>query len=276
MKGLVPLLALCIACATPAAAQSTRGLDALERRGELLGWEAVGRLDKPNGFCTGTLIASDLVLTAAHCVFDAAGQLLPPERLLFRAGYANGTAIAERSADRVVVPEGYHHSPTGMQGAEETRVDVALVRLSQPISTAEADPFRIHDSPREGDRVSVLSYGQGREETLSREGDCNVTGRYRDGLMSFDCNVTFGSSGAPVFVKYGTRVRILSLISGGTNLGTGDTVSFGMELPALVDDLKQQLRTGGATAVTSGGARRITVGGGMGDGGARFVRPGGS
>ena len=35
------------------------------------GWEAVGRIDiGASAFCTGTLIAPALVLTAAHCLYE--------------------------------------------------------------------------------------------------------------------------------------------------------------------------------------------------------------
>ena len=149
---------------------------------------------------------------------------------------------------------------------------MALVRLSSPVSASEAAPFRLHETPRAGDRVSVVSYGRGRSEALSRQAECNVTDRFRGGIMSFDCNVTYGSSGAPVFMRYGTRVRIVSLISGGTRLGESDVVSYGMELPAIVDTLKQQLRAGGSRPAASDGARRIQVGQRNATG-ARFVRP---
>ena len=65
------ILAACaLLAALPASASNTSNLNALEKRSDVVGFEAVGRLDSPHGFCSGTLIAADLVLTAAHCVYD--------------------------------------------------------------------------------------------------------------------------------------------------------------------------------------------------------------
>ena len=69
---------------------------------------------------------------------------------------------------------------------------------SQPIPSSVISPFVVA-RPSNGDAVSVVSYAEGREEALSWQRACRVTGRYQDGILGFDCDVSFGSSGAPVF-----------------------------------------------------------------------------
>lgn len=246
------------------------GLRRLTDRDDLLGWEAVGRLDLAGqGYCTGTLIAPDLVLTAAHCVYDAKKTLYTAEKILFRAGLRDGVAIAERRALQVVAHPEY--APERGSNLENVRSDVALIRLAEPINSTDADPFILHSGTGHGAQISVTSYGQGRDEALSRQRHCNLLLEERD-IMVIDCNVTFGSSGAPVFSLVGGRGRILSIISGGGNFG-GERVAFGMALTDRVSELKAALRRMPVTAPDRQ-IKRLRLGTGDRASGAKFLRVG--
>lgn len=273
------LAALCLPAAD-ALAQSR-----LDRRDKVLGWEAVGRLDTGGGYCTGVLIASDLVLTAAHCVFDPAARAIPEGQMTFRAGYHDGTAIATRRIARLVVDSSYVPTPGGLLPSGNIPHDLALLQLDAPISTTDADPFALAAGPITDTPLTLVSYGRGRSEALTWERDCALTGRYAQGILGFDCDVTFGSSGAPVFVRQGQRHRIMSVVSG-MSRDAGQPEAYGMTLPDRVAQLKSALRTSAARPGGSPGARRIQVGTatqpairriGVGERttGARFVKPGG-
>ncbi len=99
--------------------------------------------------------------------------------------------------------------------------------------------------------------------------------------------MTFGSSGAPVLDRSYYRARIVSIISAGFDAG-GQRVTWGMELPALVEEMKAALRNGRVTSAADPGApapravgKRVVPGDGGGvfgtgtdnDTGARFVTP---
>ncbi|GAA6193316.1 trypsin-like serine protease [Phaeobacter sp. NW0010-22] len=248
------------------------GVRRLSDSGDLLGWEAVGRLDiQGAGYCTGTLIAPDLVLTAAHCAFDSTtGRPYPSDRIMFRAGLRDGVSIADRGVAQVAVPPEFE--PKGAVSRGRIRVDVALMRLAEPISVAQANPFALHSGDISNAEVSVSSFGRGRSEAISRERSCQILWQDAE-LFAFDCDVTFGSSGSALMARVGDRGRILAVVSA---VGTvdGRDVGYGMALPNVVAQLKQQLRRDAQAPKAT--IRRLRVGSGLSESGAKFVRPGGS
>lgn len=265
---------LVLSCAWAAVAADAQDRDRLDGRGAVLGWEGVGRLDLGAGTCTGTLVARDLVLTAAHCVVDeATGAVLPTGPMRFHAGLTKGAVSATRGIGKVVVAEGYL-SDGSQSLTQQVQSDLALLRLDSPIFSTEAEPFKVHMDTVRNDRVTLLSYGQGRNESPQRESGCRHKQTYRGGLMTFDCDVTFGSSGAPVFTSDQGRLRILSVISMMSEAPGREREAIGMSLPAVVEALMREMRNDSARPPVSAGARRVTVGQ-RAAGGARFVRPGG-
>ena len=263
---------LCLATAPPLLAQTNTSLRSLNTENDALAWQAVGRLDIARmGYCTGTLIAPDLVLTAAHCVYRKTdGKPIAPDELTFQAGLTHGQAAARRTVAQIEAHAGY--TPGTQHGARNIRHDLALVRLAEPIPTHELNPFAVFSGTMPNGPVSVVSYGQGRSDALSRQNVCQVLGKQED-LIALDCDVTFGSSGAPVFTHLNGRGQIASIISGGGYYGNRK-IALGMELPRLISDLKRQMRANAPRPKAE--IRRLRVGGNKSSTGAKFVRAGGS
>ncbi|WP_390911958.1 trypsin-like serine protease [Pseudosulfitobacter sp. SM2401] len=267
--GLAVLLCL---LGVTAQAQTT-DLKRLGTENEALNWQAVGRLELAGrGFCTATLIAPDTVLTAAHCVYDSAtGRAHGAENLVFRAGLREGQAAAVRGISKLVAHPGF--DPNGPMNMQNVSHDVALLRLADPIPSSELNWFALHNDRVTTGPVSVVSYGKGRADAQSRQRECQMLERQND-VLAFDCDVTFGSSGAPVFSHLNGRGRVVSVISGMT-MHNGKKIALGMYLPPLVAELKTILRTGSGPKPIAR-IRRLSVGSGNATTGAKFVKAPGS
>ena len=265
-------IVLCLSIpATELWAQNS-GKRRLTDRDDLYGWEAIGRLDiGDSGFCTGTLIAQDLVLTAAHCALDkATGKPYVPGEVTFRAGLSDGTALAERKVMQIAAhPDFVANAPVS---APRVRLDVALMRLDAPIPYSVADPFALHGGRVAGSEISIASYGRGRSEAITRQRSCQILQR-REGLISFNCDITFGTSGSAILAKSGPRWQILSVVSAVVTDGR-TKVGYGMELADIVSDLKVILRRDAPQPKAK--IRRLQAGSDKSSSGAKFISSGGS
>jgi protease YdgD len=271
-RGILPVAIMCAGLFGTQNAQAAdtqaKDLDRLDRRAELIGWEGVGRLDVRGGTCSGALIAPDLVLTAAHCVVTDNDKHIDPKTIVFRAGLRNGDFIASSRGLKIAVSPDYHNRKKIT--ADMVRNDVALIKLANPISRALATPFALHSSGIKNGELAVASYGRGRNGALSVQRACNVL-TYAKGLLDFDCDITFGSSGAPVFALDGGRKRIVSVVSVMSTKGNRK-LGHGMSLLDIVPALRRQLANGStAAAAKPMVTRRISVGGGRTVGNSKFL-----
>jgi len=233
-------------------------------------WQAVGRLDvNGDGFCTGALIAPDLVLTAAHCLYDSDTKApIRPETIEFLAGWRNGRASAYRTVRRAVVHPEYIYD--GQVSTDRVRNDIALLQLQRPIRNTTVIPFETDVRPRKGARIGVVSYAHDRAEAPSLQDVCAVMSR-QQGVLVMSCDVDFGSSGAPVFSFDGDTPRIVSVVSAKAEVN-GERVSLGAALAEELDLLQAQLtgiQTGGRLPP---GVGRVKVGEGRNSTGAKFIK----
>ena len=239
---LTVVLAVLIGFASAAVAEDSR-LQRLDSRETSRGWDAVGRLEiGGRGFCTAALIAPDLVVTAAHCLFDKnSGRRLDHGEIEFLAGWRNGRAEAYRDIRRAVIHPDYVFEVA--PSAERVRTDVALIELQHPIRNTTIFPFATGKAPRTGEDIGVVSYAFDRADAPSIQSMCGVLG-VAEGVVVTSCSVDFGSSGAPIFSFAGGQARIVSLVSAKAQLDNRP-VALGASLGSSLQLLRAELDAGG-------------------------------
>jgi secreted trypsin-like serine protease len=163
---------------------------------------AVMVLHDRGGVCTGSVLAPDVVLTAAHCV-PAGAQI----RVHYR----------EQGQPVLLEPQNVVRHPEFRANAvqERTRsIDMALIRLRAPLSARFGSATLAASAT--GQTVTVAGFG------LSREGDAATTGTWRSATLQV--TEPFGPSRILLWAKAAPGVGACQGDSGGPVIGASGAI----------------------------------------------------
>lgn len=179
-----------------------------------LPWQAIGKVvHASTGFCSGTLIAPDIVITAAHCMFD--GEKESDEDFTwdapvhFIAGFHDGRFAAVSHVADVWLPPEFD-----MRGFLNTydhdHQDFALLRLEEPIGE-QTGWFRLADLTGEdfretllgpdGPKISQAGYSQDSNRRMTGHIGCRLVRFEPNDTVLHECDTMEGDSGSPLFYQ---------------------------------------------------------------------------
>jgi len=171
---------------------------------------AAGRLEDPElGItCSASLVAPDVVLTAAHCVakyLNTKNEKPIPQ--VFRPGI--GLNAETYSIDRIVLHPLYNRIIGPSRWA--LRFDFAAVHLATPVPPEIAEPFDVGAEAQVGEKLFIVSW-RNHNNPQPRQRACEVMNGAR-GLVTLACKVSGGESGAPVLRKGINGLELVAVIS---------------------------------------------------------------
>jgi protease YdgD len=209
-------------------------------------WDAVGQVNvggyRMAGQCTGTLVAPNLVLTAAHCVMDPwSKKPYPLHDIHFLAGVRRAQSKGHATAQCLHFPKNYQFVgpekilptlPAQKVPRHSFATDVVVIVLNTKLAV---DPVSLAEGviPEPRMRLVHVAYAADRRLMPSAHFDCHWLRSDLEGTFWLnDCDTHPASSGGPMFIRTDGTLKLAAIMlgMGGHEYNLGLPISEWLEL----------------------------------------------
>lgn len=210
-------------------------------------WNRIGNLSiAGRKFCSASLVADNIIITAAHCLWNQNTQdWYPAQFVHFLAGYQQDDYIAHSRAKKLTPNPNYHFQvsvdPTLL------RQDWALIELEEPIGAllgyfpllllSETQQTQLQLSQQ---NVALAGYRRDTREALSLDSQCQLTptpSHFPQSLLSNHCHGLSGDSGGPLLIEKNSEWHILGIHAGRSIDARQNTLALAIPTSAFYDQL---------------------------------------
>ena len=152
-------------------------------------------------YCTAALVSDDLILTNAHCIFDASGNNLARAGVLWM-GYLSAGVKEGTDQYEVATSSPIEFGTPGPEGPPD--YVILRVKSGDPGKTWGTVQLS-NDAPLDGDSLAIMHHPLGFPMVVSAGGQCRSTRLSQIDVFHI-CDTQGGSSGAPVFALGSSEV----------------------------------------------------------------------
>jgi protease YdgD len=180
---------------------------------------AIGLLQMSDGgLCSASVVAEDVILTAAHCLFDEDHRGVVAER--FNAGYDRDQFIATALIRDVYLPPEFDHRRF-LETNEIDGYDWALLRLDRgvghetgilPIRALAPKEFEAM-AEKNGPTMTQVGYGNEQSDHPVMRRDCHLSMVWKDNTYAHHCGTMPGDSGSPDLIYENNSYVIIGIES---------------------------------------------------------------